>query len=159
MEDRPLFIDDMVTKENLKLRSRLDFVFGVLAATTFFYFLLVASSPSDFLGPRSLWIQLLSLIAVWGSLYTAWLFSHLPLKIFPDRIEHMKQVIPLSRISGITSWIEDDKLFYKISYKDLRYRLIMPWWYKCEEGSPKSAALEALKREVESSGVSIPVPL
>jgi hypothetical protein len=147
--DEPLYIQDLNTQENIKRGRRIDILTGAMAATTFLYALLLASSPSDSSVRRNAWIQVLSITFVWGSLYVSWLYTHTPLKIFRDRIEVMKQVIPLSRMRGITKRSDYGEMIYKIKYKGIWHKFTMPWKYECKEGSPQSAAFDTLINEHE----------
>ncbi len=79
----------------------------------------------------------------------SWLYTHTPLKIYRDKIVVMKQVIPLSRMRGITKRSDYGEMIYKIKYKGIWHILAIPWRYNCKEGSPQSVAFDILMNECE----------
>jgi hypothetical protein len=98
----------------------------------------------------------LSLGAAWFNISIAWTYLNAPLKFYPDKIEFLNHAIPLSRIERITRAEEDGKIKFWIEAKDWWPRFFLPWYFRCDPGTPNCAAFDALMNEFESAGGRAP---
>jgi hypothetical protein len=97
-----------------------------------------------------------SLGAAWTNISIAWTYLNAPLKIYRDKIEYLDRVIPLSRIERITRVEEDGRIKFWIKAKGWWPKMFLPWYFKCDPGSPKCAAFDALMKGFEGANERAP---
>ena len=146
-----MYIEDLNTRYYVRRRLMVKAMGAVLAVITVAYtvYLFAELARSPFASGGSGPAALASLAGAWMCVGSSWLYLTSPLRVYRDRLEHMNLVIPVSRFKYIRRMDFIDETTFRVRPKSWRHTFLLPRYYHCDIGSPKCAAFEFLRREVE----------
>jgi hypothetical protein len=144
-----LFIDDMNTPYYVRRRwiAKIICVAMIIATIATFAILLTPGA----LNHRSVVRLLTSLSMGWLGFDHVWRNLTIPIRIYRDRLEYLNRGIPVSGLVRITRVEKNGFVKFRIKARGWWPRFFLPFYFKCDPGSPKCAAFDALKNEFESA--------